>query len=1131
MSKRGMAETSAAGSPPPDREQRELITRELDRCILVEAAAGTGKTTSMIARMLALLRTGRCGNIRNMAAVTFTRKAAAELRGRFQVALEKAVRQAEGTEKERLEEALTHVEQCFIGTIHSFCARLLRERPVEAGVDLAFEEIDEEADRRLRAEAWDGFASGLVADDPHGILAELNFLGLSLADLQSAFGDFADFPDVQEWPLPPHDVMPDCERARAELDGYLARIAELVPLLPRETGNDTLIPRLQRIPRIISHYDDLSRPDQLMEVLELFDSNAKVIQKEWKKTGRFSAEDAKREQAAWERFRDSVVRPALTAWREKRYIAVIRLMSAARMHYDRLRRERGQLNFQDLLMISAALLREDPAVRRYFQSRFTHILVDEFQDTDPIQAEAIFLLASSDPGEADWRKCKPRPGSLFLVGDPKQSIYRFRRADIVTYNEARQIIDMGGGMVVSLSANFRAAEPIITWANNVFEPGEPSCSASGKALLRFPPRATDESPSYVPLQAGREEGKGGELCGIYRLDIPEEYSRMEQAVPAEADLVARIIRGALDSGMTVPRTRKQLEEGRGSKVTPDDFMIVTRNTGNLSVYARALQHYGITHRVTGGCALNDLDELRLLHACLRAVVHPDDPAALVAALRSELFGVSDSALYAFRKAGGSFSYSAELPDLEPDHAAALEDAFTRLRRYSLWLARLPFVAACEGIAGDLGLFALAAAQPGGDVQAGSLGKAVELLRSVQSEAWSAAQLVEYLGKLMEREEKHDGISARSGLLPAVRIMNLHKVKGLEAPVVFLADPSGEFEHDIARHIDRSGGRILGYLAISRGGSQYGRGKLLAHPAHWESLAEREREFARAEELRLRYVAATRAGAATIITQRCRQNSSNPWCHFEPFIDESGDLPDPGEPEQPVEEKAAITPAEIGAETAAASARLGSVLNPTYDARGAKEYALALPATATLPEAAVIETDMHPLSAAEEHGVEWGEVIHLLLQAGMSAPEADMEALAAAALAEAGLPPSLATQAADMARAVMGSDIWRRAMESETSLVEVPFQILQGADSAMPTILRGAIDLVFHEKGGWVLVDYKTDRLDRDMLREAADRYSAQVRLYAEAWERCSGERIREALIYFTATGTIVEVIASGSDDR
>jgi ATP-dependent helicase/nuclease subunit A len=1127
-----MGGTTGAGSPPPDYKQsfdykqRELITRELDRCILVEAAAGTGKTTSMVERMLALLRTGKCGNIHSMAAVTFTRKAAAELRSRFQVALEKAVRQAGGEEKERLEEALTHVEQCFIGTIHSFCARLLRERPVEAEVDLAFEEIDEEADRRLRAEAWDGFASGLIAGDPRGFLEELGRLGLSVADLRNAFEDFADFPDVEEWPLPAQDLRPDYDGARAGLDAYLAHLTELAPLLPREAGNDLLIPEIERMPRVVSHYDELERPDQLMEVLALFDKGVGIVQREWKKTGCFSGDDAKEELAAWDGFRETVARPALTAWREMRYTAVMRLMFAAREHYDDLRRERGQLNFQDLLMRSAALLRGNPAVRRYFQSRFTHLLVDEFQDTDPIQAEVIFLLVSSDPKETDWRKCRPRPGSLFLVGDPKQSIYRFRRADIVTYNEAKQIIGASGGLVVNLSVNFRATASIIAWVNEVFEPGEPSRDTSGKALLRFPPRDTDESPSYVRLEQGREEGSGGELCGVLRLYIPEEFTRKEQAVEEEADLIARTIRGALDNGMTVPRTRKQLGEGVGSEAMPDDFMIVTRNTGNLSIYARALQRYGIPHQVTGGCALNELEELRLLHACLRAAIHPDDPAALVAALRSEAFGVSDSALYACRKAGGSFSYHAEIPDcLDPQQTEALKDACGRLRRYSLWLTRLPLAAACEGIAADLGLFALAAARPGGDVQAGSLGKAVELLRSLRTEVWSAAQLVEYLGKLVEREEKHDGISALSGAPPAVRIMNLHKVKGLEAPVVFLADPSGEFEHEVERHIDRSGGRVLGYLAIYGGGGRYGKGRLLAHPAHWESLAEREREFARAEELRLRYVAATRAGAATIITQRCKQNSYNPWHHFEPFLDPDGDLPDPGPHNPPESEKTTISAEEMSKEAASISSRLDSAVIPTYDARGAKEYALALPAATSPLEVAVAATgELLPSTpAAGEHGVEWGEVIHLLLQAGMSAPGADLEVLAATALAEVGMPVTLAKQAAGLARTVMDSEIWCRASESVARSVEVPFQILRDEGSATPTILRGAIDLVFKEDDGWVLVDYKTDRLEGRSPEEVAGRYAAQVRLYAEAWERCSGEPVKEVIIYFTATGALVEI--------
>ena len=134
---------------------------------------------------------------------------------------------------------------------------------------------------------------------------------------------------------------------------------------------------------------------------------------------------------------------------------MIRALRPAMEVYDRRRKEAGGLNFQDLLMKAAALLRDKPVIRRYFRGRFTHVLVDEFQDTDPIQAEVMLLLTADNADEQDWRQCRPVPGSLFVVGDPKQSIYRFRRADIVIYTQVKEIILASGGVVVPLTANFR----------------------------------------------------------------------------------------------------------------------------------------------------------------------------------------------------------------------------------------------------------------------------------------------------------------------------------------------------------------------------------------------------------------------------------------------------------------------------------------------------------------------------------------------------------------------------------------------------------------------------------------------------------------------------------------------------
>src|SRR5512145_1226115 len=218
--------------------------------MLVEAAAGTGKTTSLVGRMVELIATGRC-EIGRLAAVTFTRKAAAELRGRFSARLELETRASAGDRAARLAAALANVERCFIGTIHAFCARLLRERPIEAGVDTAFEELDEDADVLLRERAWREFGAQLFeTGDPR--VARLKDLGLDLADLEDAFHAFAAYPDVEEWPAP-EVRLGDLVPVRQALERYLAHMRALFPSFPDERGSDKLMGRYEEIERLARH--------------------------------------------------------------------------------------------------------------------------------------------------------------------------------------------------------------------------------------------------------------------------------------------------------------------------------------------------------------------------------------------------------------------------------------------------------------------------------------------------------------------------------------------------------------------------------------------------------------------------------------------------------------------------------------------------------------------------------------------------------------------------------------------------------------------------------------------------------------------------------------------------------------
>ncbi len=203
------------------------------------------------------------------------------------------------------------------------------------------------------------------------------------------------------------------------------------------------------------------------------------------------------------------------------------------------------------------------------------------------------------------------------------------------------------------------------------------------------------------------------------------------------------------------------------------------------------------------------------------------------------------------------------------------------------------VAGIEKIVADLGLAARACVALGADVHAGSLGKVLELARCAQDELHSVTGLVEYLERLAIAEEKHDGIAAHPHGAPVVRVMNLHKAKGLEAPVVFLADPTGQWDHPVKLHIDRSGSQVRGYLAIHGPETRQGTGPLLACPERWDDLERKEREFQTAETNRLLYVAATRAGTCLLVTQRASRAQDNPWQPLAERLGDRGVHEDPG----------------------------------------------------------------------------------------------------------------------------------------------------------------------------------------------------------------------------------------------
>jgi ATP-dependent helicase/nuclease subunit A len=1056
-----------------DEPDRQAIRTDLDSNILVEAAAGTGKTTSLVDRMLALVREGKA-SVDRICAVTFTVKAAAQLKERFQVGLERAIpAETDPIRRDRLADALEGIDRGFIGTIHSFCARLLRERPVEAGVDPEFVELDETEDVLLREEAWERYKQTLFLES-HPILAELGDNGMTIDLLREAFQCLASNPEVRP-AVARRLPEPRFDREKELVLAFLAAAEKQIPPRAPEAKTDQLQKKLYSALRL-KDILDLDRTASLVSLLEKFQGHGKVVQRNWP-----NGAVAKRLEGEFEALATNVVAPALGRWREFLYPVVIEAVEPAVGTFRRLRRERGALDFADLLLFARDLLRNHPAVRREFRKRFTPILVDEFQDTDPIQAEVLLYLTGRDV-EKNWWRLEPEPGSLFVVGDPKQSIYRFRRADIETYDRVRERIVASGGRVLKLTTNFRSCPEVCDWVNETFS-------------KIFPPAASREQAADAPLVPDRPNAGG--FSGAVRLDVAAGKTR-ESVAAVDAVRIASWIRAAIDAKVEIPSAGSRAAE-------PGDFLILFRYKKLMDLYARELELRGVPYEIAGGGAFSESEDLHDLLPLLETIVDPDDPVSLAATLRGPLFGVDDDALYRFHRTGGRFHlFALPPPGSDPRILRALE-----VLRESFDLSRrLPPAAALARIARNLGVIAHGGAGELGGTRAGNLLKAVSIARMLSSEGESFAAIVRHLRQLGTASDTEE-MSVRPGAVRTVRLMTLHRAKGLEAPIVFLAEPGGEWDAPIDFCIARETEPPEAWLRVLRPDrGERPTTEEVARPVGWSEREDAERRFQDAENDRLLYVAATRAADLLVVSSGPNDKRS-PWAKLATEIDRPLPvLPERSRPESP-EASAPDLSRELAdfhrhgearrSSSAADSYRIVQVTKLTHDA-----------------------AETTPFRARTGRGMSWGRVIHRLLEEAMKDPSIDLPLLAANLLSEERRPAADRDAAVDLARAVIGSPLWQRALAARRRFTEVPFALaapsgeLGLAGGPAETILQGAIDLAFEEESGWTIVDYKSDTVAGN-LDELVSFYSPQIELYRRYWEKLTGKPTKAGL-FFVQTG-------------
>jgi len=832
------------GACDGDARARLAAVEDLDRNLFLEAGAGTGKTTALVGRIMALVRSGVA--LSNIAAITFTEKAAAELRERLRRDLVTASRQASDGEAEILRDALDDLDGAAVCTLHSFAQRILREHTTAADLPPRLEMLDEIGADMEFADGWERFTEEVLAEPQmERALVLGDALGMRIGNLRAVARRMAD-----NWDL------------AAERIPALADVGEVPPL----EYADLIVPMRELAGE--SHWCIVSpaglseagsdEPDALCEVLVELDVLADRLEAAGELEAVVLLEEVARgrkpqgRKANWHpSFDKDAVRERL---KELRAEAGVRLDAAGRASATRLlarlagfvlaeaerRRDQGRLVFHDLLVQARNLLRHPDrgvAVRRELRERYQRLLIDEFQDTDPIQVELALLIACEDPPDADgaplWQDLEGGDGALFFVGDPKQSLYRFRRADIGLY---LQVADWAGRAArETLSRNWRSSPAIVDWVNAVFD-----------RLVR---RADGSQPDYVPLQAARRPlgGEAGAPVLLLGTDaLGEGGSRgipAEQLRGTEFAEIAALISRAVGEGWPV----RDGAAARPLRLSDVCVLIPARTV--LGPLIGAFDAAGVPYRVESSSLVYATRAEGDLLAVLRAVDDPSDHLAVVTALRSAAFGFGDDDLYHYRQLCGAAYRPWDYLSPQPEHpvAKALE-WMQELHSERLWRSPGEIV---DRVVRERRLLELAFAEDRHRDTWRRLRRAADQARAFSDS--TGGTLRAYLGWVdMQRGE---GARVVEALVPetdddAVRIMTVHAAKGLEFPFVVVAGFSGT--------TPPSRGRRSSELAFPHSGGAFGKlgGRVRSFGSDGVADSEALHEFH--EDIRTLYVACTRA---------------------------------------------------------------------------------------------------------------------------------------------------------------------------------------------------------------------------------------------------------------------------------
>ncbi|MEO8900714.1 MAG: UvrD-helicase domain-containing protein [Polyangiaceae bacterium] len=1133
-----------------DARAREIIQSELHTTLVVEAAAGTGKTTAMISRIVAVIRSGLT-TLDQVVAVTFTEKAAGEMKLRLRTELDKARHAAaEPQQRANLELALAALEVAHINTIHGFCADLLRERPVDAGIDPKFEVLDEVASEALLQEAFRNWFEEALADPGPGlrrILRRRNWRAersTPREDLLRACRDLVDHRDFDTpWAFPDFDREPLLDelvlrfRTLGSFKTLALRAAD--PLARGMESFQTFVDKLDARERAQDRdYDSIE-----VEFSEFLRTNERSL----RGTGSGRLYGASLDRNAVVTERDEVVEML------RRFVALADADLAAHLRQDligvvrereRLKERLGALDFVDLLSRTRDLIKDKRHVREQLQRRFTHLFIDEFQDTDPLQAEILMLLASDSPDATDYRAVHTKPGKLFVVGDPKQAIYRFRRADVMLYERIKAELLAQGAQLLHLTTNFRAV---------------PSIQAAVNAAFAQSMVATEDGSqaAYVALAENRPELPG--QPGVIALPIPEPYGSWWKPTKVAVSNSFPQAVGAFVEWLLASSGWKVRDEDGLVDIKPRHICLLFKRFQSYygdttRPYVQSLEARRIPHILVGGRSFHDREEVVAIRAALEAIEWPDDELSVYAALRGPLLAVSDEELLCFRHDFGRLrpvqTFNAEERAKHP----AVIDGLGLVRGLHFERNRRPTADTVERLLSETRAHASLAMWPSGEQALANAIAIVDLARNFDSRGGTSFRsFVETLEEQAERGQGGEAPIVEEGT-EGVRLMTVHKAKGLEFPVVILCDPTAPSKTATAFRFTDAARKLSAHAICG------------ARPLELIENEELARRHDDAELVRLSYVAATRARDLLVVPtigDASARSVDIGWCDtlapalYPPDAERQSSSPAPGCPTfgpDSVLTRSAQTQA-TPEECVAPGLHRSEFGNPVVwwdpkilrlraqavggvrqqkllaeserSSEGVALYTRWAQRRAATGEAAsrpsvvvrtMTELSREPFSApatavvettaldrtGRPRGPRFGTLVHALLaHAPFDADQTALRALSASLSRLLGAPELETAFAVEAATAALAHPLLRAAARSTDARREVVI----AAQRPDGSIVEGVIDLAYRADSEWVVVDFKTDA---QVQPQGA--YAEQLRMYVDALQHATGNAARGVLL-------------------